>query len=208
MRKALVPMLASLAVCGAATLSLVATNAGAQASPKKPVMMALVAPGQTFLDDTADGPRVLRGPSQAEIAAGMKRLCEDHYAREVGRMAYLETRLNLSQAEQPLFARWKDIKLAIAKHRAADCGQQASRPDHGPLTPVDYMGREQDFLKKRLADLDAERPALASLYKVLTPLQREALVPRDFPAMAQMTPDRDILRPVGPGAFPPPPPSL
>jgi hypothetical protein len=205
MRKALVPMLASLAVCGAATFSLVATNAGAEASPKKPVLMALVAPGQTLLQNDTPGARAWRGPSQAEIAAGMKRMCEDHYAREVGRMAYLETRLGLGHAEQPLYARWKAIKLDNAKRRAADCVQQASRPGHGPLTPVDDMGREQDFLKKRLADLDAERPALGSLYRALTPEQREAFSPRDFPAMARMTADRDTLRPVGPEAFAPPP---
>lgn len=209
MRKALVPMLASLVVCGAATACLFATNAGAEASPRKPVMMALVAPGETFAETAT--PAVahgLRGPTKAQIAADMKRLCEDRFAREVGRMAYLETRLNLTQAERPLFARWKEIRLGIAKRHAADCGSEAVRRDNGPLTPVDYMGREQDFLKKRLADLDVERPALASLYKALTPSQRETLSPRGFPAMAEMTPDRDVLRPVpmDAGVFPPPPP--
>ncbi|HEY4274510.1 MAG TPA: Spy/CpxP family protein refolding chaperone [Rhizomicrobium sp.] len=209
MRKALVPMLASLAVCGAATMSLIATNAGAEASPKKPVMMALVAPGQTLLeDDNAPGPRTFRGPSPAEIATGMKRMCDDQYAREAGRMAYLEARLSLTPAEQPLFAHWKAIRLDIAKHRATDCGQHAVRHEHVALTPVDHMGREQDFLKKRLADLDAERPVLASLYKALTPPQREILAPPAFPARPGMTPDRGILRPapMGGGAFPPPPP--
>lgn len=206
MRKALVPMLASLVVCGAATACLFATNAGAEASPRKPVMMALVAPGETFAETAT--PAVahgLRGQTRAQIADGMKRLCEDRYAREVGHLAYLETRLNLTQGERPLFARWRDIRLGIAKRRAADCGNQALRRDNGPLTPVDTMGREQDFLKKRLADLDAERPALASLYKALTPAQREILVPRGFPAMAELPPAPDALHPGPMGmGFPPP----
>ncbi len=42
MRKALLPMIASLALCGAATGSLIATNASAAGTPKKPVMVAMV----------------------------------------------------------------------------------------------------------------------------------------------------------------------
>jgi hypothetical protein len=207
MRKALVPMLASLAVCGAATACLFLTNAGAEASPRKPVMMALVAPGESFTEAATPAVvRSLRGPTKAEIAADRKRLCEDRYAREVGRMAYLETRLDLTEGERPLFARWKDIRLAIAKRRAADCAL-AVRHAGGPLTPVDYMSREQDFLKKRLADLDAERPALAALYSALTPSQRQTLIPRGFSAVAELPPDPDVLRPAPMGlGFPPPPP--
>jgi hypothetical protein len=208
MRKALVPMLASLAVCGASTACLFATNAGAEASPRKPVMMALVAPGESFAETATPAvAHKLRRADEAKTAADRKRLCADRYAREVGRMAYLETRLDLTQAERPLFARWKDIKLAIAKRRAADCTSRAARRDRGPLTPIDTMSREQDFLKKRLADLDAERPALASLYKALTPPQREILVPRGFPAVAQLPPDHVAAHPLPMGAgFPPPPP--
>ena len=40
MRKALLPMIASLALCGAATAALIATNAHAEQSGTKPVMMA------------------------------------------------------------------------------------------------------------------------------------------------------------------------
>ena len=52
MRKALIPMLASLALCGAATVALVATNARAQTNSRKPVMAALVAPGTMLAQNT------------------------------------------------------------------------------------------------------------------------------------------------------------
>src|SRR5665213_2087135 len=42
MRKALIPMVASLALCGAGTAALIASNSHAQASPRKPVMVALL----------------------------------------------------------------------------------------------------------------------------------------------------------------------
>jgi hypothetical protein len=210
MRKALIPMLASLALCGAATVALVATNARAQTNPRKPVMVALVAPGTMLAQNMPSGPprgemRDMHMPNSAEMAARMKQMCEDHYASEVGRMAYLETRLNLTQPEQPLFARWKGVKLDIAKRRTTDCGQRMAHRDRKMSTPVERMSREQDMLKKRLTDLDAERPVLAALYDALTPQQREALSPRG-PHMAGGMMERGMMRggPMEMGDHPPP----
>jgi hypothetical protein len=147
-------------------------------------------------------------PSQGEMTAHVKQMCEDRYAREVGQMAYLETRLGLSQSQQSLFARWKGVKLEIAKRDGADCGQRAAHLSRAMLGPVERMGREQDMLKKRLADLDAERPALAALYDALTPQQRETLAPRDFRMMTGAMMDRDMMarRPMELVDHPPPPP--
>jgi hypothetical protein len=210
MRKALIPMLASLAICAAATAALLATNARAQTSPRKPVMMALVAPGAMLAqnDPTPSGARAMRMPSPAEMAAHMKQMCEDRYARDVGRMAYMETRLNLSQSQQPLFARWKAVKLDAAKRHAADCGQRAARPDRKTQGPVERMGREQDMLKKRLADLDAERPVLAALYDALTPPQREILSPGERGMMGDGMMGSGMMQtgPMEMGGQPPPPP--
>jgi hypothetical protein len=194
MRKALIPMLASLVLCGAATVAMVATNARAQTSPRKPVMVALVGP-DAIMAQNAPPPseerdmRTMRLPGAAEI----KQICEDRYAREVGRMAYLETRLDLNQAEQPLFARWKDVELDVAKRRSADCGQRMVRDDQRMGNPAARMGREADMLKKRLADLDAERPVLAALYEALTPGQREMLSPRYHIGMAGGPADRGMM---------------
>lgn len=202
MRKALIPMLASLVLCGAATVALVATNARAQTSPRKPVMVAMVGPGAMMAQNTPPGPpgeprddmRAMRMPGAADMAARMKRMCEDRYAREVGRMAYVETRLDLSQAQRPLFARWKQVKLDIAKRRGDDCAQRMAREDGGMSSPIERMSREADMLKKRLADLDAERPALAALYGALTPEQREELSPhRGMMATGMM--ERGMMRP-------------
>ena len=205
-------MLASLALCGGATAALVATNARAQTNVRKPVMVALVAPGTMLAQNNSQpGARELRDmrmPTPAEMTAHMKQMCEDRYAREVGEMAYLETRLKLTQAEQPLFARWKEVKLDIAKHRSADCGQRASQPDRQEFGLVERMGQEEDMLKKRLADLEAERPALTALYNALTPQQREDLSPRHERMLAGGMMDRGRFgRPsMGMGDHPLPPP--
>lgn len=213
MRKALIPMFASLAVCGAATVAFLATNASAQPETRKPLMVALVAPGTMLAQNTQSpsGARGMRMPDAAEMASRMKQMCEDHYAREVGRMAYLETRLSLTQAQQPLFARWKTVKLDTAKRHTADCGQDVAREARSgeASNPVERMGREQDMLKKRLADLDAEHPVLAALYNALSPSQRETLSPDGRRHMADGgMMERRMMRvgPAAPGDQPPPPP--
>jgi hypothetical protein len=173
MRKALIPMFASLALCGAGVLGLIASNARAQANPDKPVMVPLLGSDLFFAQPLTD----IRSASQTThpFATDPKQFCDDNYASEVGHMAYLETRLRLTNAEQPLFARWKDVRLDIAKRRAADCSAHASGQDHAD--PVARMNREEEMLKQRVADLDAERPAFSTLYRALAPEQRQSLMP-------------------------------
>src|ERR1700759_4303721 len=138
MRKALVPMLASLALCGAATAALVATNArAAPTNTRKPVMVALVTPGTMLAQNSPATPGGHEMRMPPDMAAHMKRMCEDRYAREAGRMAYLEARLKLTSAQQPLFARWKDVSLDIAKRRSVDCGQHVTQRDHKERNVVD-----------------------------------------------------------------------
>ena len=131
MRKALVPMLACLALCGAATTAMVISSAHAQPGPHKPMMVAAATtPGmQLAANDTSpDGapPRSLRRASPEDFAAHMKQMCNDGYARQTAQLAYLETSLQLTAAERPLFQRWRDAKLGIARRHADDCAQRTA----------------------------------------------------------------------------------
>ena len=69
-----------------------------------------------------------------------------------------------------------------------------TRDDQRMDNPAARMGREADMLKKRLADLEAERPVLAALYGALTPGQREMLSPRYHIEMAGGVMDRGMMR--------------
>jgi hypothetical protein len=204
MRKALIPMLASLALCGAGTAALIASNGRAQASPRKPVMVALLGDplmAQNLLDTSPNARDTSSGASR-DFAPDPRQFCDERYAGEVGRMAYLETRLHLSDAEQPLFANWKEVRLDSAKRQAADCaartGAVRDRAD-----PVARMSREEAMLKQRIADLDAERPAFSALYAALAPDQRQTLAP-PRPMMGR---DHGPMppRPGGMGDLPSPP---
>jgi hypothetical protein len=166
MHKALLPLLASLALCSTATAAVIVTTASAEPEKPKPMLVAQA--------DQATQPRRMGRamPDRAEMAAHLKQMCADGYARQVGAMAYLEARLDLTSAEKPLFARWKEAKLDITKRRTDACAtrerpQNAERP-----SLIDRMAREQDMLKQRLADLDAERPALDAFYNALSQEQK------------------------------------
>jgi hypothetical protein len=179
MRKALLPMLASFVLCGAATAALIVTTAHAQPE-RKPMMVAQV----TGMDSTA--PATMGGrsgremgrdmnramPTPAEMAARLRQMCHDRYARQAGALAYLEAKLSLTPAEQPLFEHWKQVKLDVAKRQGDACAAR-EKPNTAKLPSlVDRMAQREARLQKRLADMQAERPALESFYNALSPEQK------------------------------------
>lgn len=200
MRKALIPMVASLILCGAGTAALIASDERAQANPRKPMMVALLGDFLVAqnLPDTPPPPG--KGMS-ADFTPNPRQMCDDQYAGEVGRMAYLEARLHLNDREQPLFARWKNVRLDIARRRAADCNTHVTLHDQDHADPVAHMRTEETMLRQRLTDLDTERPVFAALYAALAPDQRQTLMPpRPMMAMRDHGPiPREI------GDMPPPP---
>lgn len=192
MRKALIPMLASLALCGAGTLALIASNERAQASPRQPMMVALSSADALLAQNLPDASPASDMATATGFTPGLKQFCDDRYASEVGRLAYLEARLQLSETQQPLLAHWKDVRLDIAKRRAADCNARTASPDQDRADPVERMSREEAMLKQRISDLDAERPVFAALYDALTPEQRAALEPeRGFRGRGPHSPRMD-----------------
>ena len=167
MRKALLPILAALLVSGTAG-ALIAT--GAHADAGKPVMM--LAQNQTT-------PETARQPPPDLDEAMMPRrgqFCRNISALKAGQLAFLETKLQLTASQQPLFARWKDISMEIAKRHEGDCDSRVERLRAGQRPDMmARLDREEDRLKTRLADLQAERPALSTLYAALDPTQKEEL---------------------------------
>lgn len=192
MRKALMPLVASLALCGGMTGLLIATNANAQQAvtgllltsttaqapaAKRPVMLALAQQDQLGDDDTAAPPSEGGGPGMMmERGQRRARFCKVMYARKVGELAFLETKLALTPAQAPAFARWKQVSLDTAHSHEAACTDRPARHADGKRpTVLDRMAMEEKMLKGRLADLQAERPALETLYAALTPEQRKEL---------------------------------
>jgi hypothetical protein len=154
-----IALLALPALCTAFAL----TAAGAQ-TPRIPA-----GPG------SMGNARAAHMPSAAEMAAQHKQICQDGYAHTVGDLAYLEARLSLTAAQQISFDHWKNIKLENARRDTADCTTREMRFQSGPPTVLDDMTREQETLKRRLADLDSEIPVLNAFYNALSQAQKDAL---------------------------------
>lgn len=230
MRKALVPLVASLALCGAATAALVATNARAEQNPKKPVMVALASAPSLGPDTAAPVPLDVVEAAPADMMGGAPdmmpgaRFCQDLYARKVGGLAFLEAKLALTPAQQPLFARWKTVTLDIARKHEGDCtamikDRRDARAKDEPRDLIGGLALEEKMLKLRLADIQAERPALEALYGALNPAQKDELAGMArrgmggrLRIMAGMMGHGGGMHPMGPmdhmqpGAMPPPPP--
>jgi hypothetical protein len=217
MRKALLPLIASLALCGTATAALIATNARADQTVRRPVMIAQAGPSDA--SHAEGGPPDMQD-GMREDGAHRAEMCKEMYAHKVGELAFLEAKLSLSAGQAPLFAHWKEASLDIAKRRETDCASHDRRASLQHPSVVDRLTLEEDLLKKRLADIQAERPALVAFYDSLTPAQKEEFCRRDMRRMAgrmhmmmgmmgrphpDMGPDRMEHGPMG--EAPPPPPA-
>lgn len=158
MKKTLIPLLASLVLCAGAAGTVAVTGAFAH----------------TASAATDAHPPTLTKPmgphrNRAEMAQRMKEFCTDGYARAVGRLAYVEAKLALTPAQEPLFAHWKTVKLDSAAARRDACAAPHQAGKHGILA---RMAREEGQLKDRLTALERERPALTDLLAALTPEQK------------------------------------
>jgi periplasmic protein CpxP/Spy len=100
-------------------------------------------------------------------------MCTDQYPVAAGEVAFLEAKLALTDKQKSLFERWKAVKLANAKARAADC--PAIRQHDKPPSAIDRMKMEQRMLQARLDDIRSQLPALESLLNSLTDEQKDAL---------------------------------
>lgn len=158
MRNVLLPLAACLALCGGAA-AVTATTAGAQPTRAPQMTTDQMTPGMR------DNGRALRFEHRAEM-------CKTLYARKAGKLAFLEAKLSLSPAQAPLFARWKAVSLDAARRHAAACADRPARGERPSIT--ERLARQENRLKQRLADLQAERPALIALADSLTPEQRQA----------------------------------
>lgn len=98
-------------------------------------------------------------------------MCKNHYAVAVGKLAELETKLELTAKQKPLFDRWRDAVLTAAKARVDDCAAM-KMPDHD-MSVVDFAKLHQKKLEAQLSILKAQMPALEALNAALTPEQQK-----------------------------------
>ena len=98
--------------------------------------------------------------------------CIDRLAWRAARRAYVESKLDLTAAQRPLWAKVENAAQAEEQkeRQLCDALKSATAP-----TFVDRMDRLQQFLAARLEGLRAAQPAITALYQALTPAQRTIL---------------------------------
>ena len=99
------------------------------------------------------------------------RFCQEIYPRAVGKLAYLETKLDLTASQKPLYERWMKVKLSSAKAHADQC--MAMNPQRRDI--MERLDVEQMMLETRLADIKAEKPSLKALVASLNDDQQKTL---------------------------------
>ena len=95
--------------------------------------------------------------------------CIDRLARHAARLAYVETKLNLTAQQQPL---WDKVQSAAQTAEQKERQLCASLKPGAEPTMLDRMDRMQQFLSARLEALQTARPAVQALYQALTPEQQ------------------------------------
>jgi hypothetical protein len=113
-------------------------------------------------------------PQREDPAVMHQRMCEDHYAGRAGEMAYLEARLALTDAQRPLFAKWRQSVLDGASKERTACQALTVKGDTPP-TIVEREDHMQKMLSAKLQEMQSSQPALQALYDALTPDQRAIL---------------------------------
>jgi hypothetical protein len=99
--------------------------------------------------------------------------CSDIAPRAIGKLAYLEARLALSDRQKPLFERWKNVMLATIRAHADQCATM--KLPEMDASVIEKLKLQEQRLKTRLADIQAQMPALEALASSLNEDQMRTL---------------------------------
>jgi hypothetical protein len=115
-------------------------------------------------------PMMRRGMWRSSAMRGdPQQRCIDRLAWRAAHRAYLETELDLTAEQRPLWDKLQSIAQAEQQKERQWC--QQLKPGE-QSTALDRMDRAQQFLSARLDAVQSAKPALQALYQALTPEQR------------------------------------
>lgn len=151
---------------GIGLLAALGTGAYAVAQPAPP--RAPDAPSARMLEDRA----ALRDGHLARREAMREHFEETREARIEGRLAYLKTRLEITEAQTPL---WDNFATTLRSHMAERAATRAEPREAGDARPtlLERLEREQARIAARAERLDATAEALIPLYNAFDDAQKE-----------------------------------
>lgn len=96
--------------------------------------------------------------------------CIDRLAWRAARRAYVETELDLTPEQRPLWDKIQGIARNEQQRERQLCDQLKPGEE---MTVLDRMDRAQQFLSAKLDALQSAKPAVQALYQALSPEQKE-----------------------------------
>ena len=109
-----------------------------------------------------------------DFAAMHKSMCEDHAAHTAAKLAFVETKLSLTDAQKPLFAKWRQAVMESATKQKTACLADAPPKPEATPTVLEHEQKEEAMLSARLQMLQSTRPALEAFYNSLTDAQKDS----------------------------------
>jgi LTXXQ motif family protein len=150
----------------------IAQDANAQAAPAAPPPGD---PGQA-MPPKGGGPMMMRQMMMRRMMMARgnpQERCIDRLAWRAARRAYVETKLDLTAAQRPLWDKVQSAAQTEEQKERQFCTALPTSPS--PATIIERLDRLQQLLSARLDGLRASQPAVAALYQALTPAQRAIL---------------------------------
>jgi len=127
-----------------------------------------------FLLSTASFAQAPPGGMPTDLTAKHQDHCTDLYARESGRLAFLAAKLNLTDQQRPVFAKWQQAKLETSARERDACLKVSPKPGQPP-TLLERDSMDESMMSIKIQGLQSNRPALQALYETLTPAQKSIL---------------------------------
>lgn len=112
-------------------------------------------------------------PAQAADSQ-LQKTCTERYAREAGRLSYLEAKLGVTDRQRPTWVRWNQWVLQGSQQQRDACLAALPKGSSHP-TALEEDQAQEKILQIRIQTLQAARPALQDLYAVLTPDQKQVM---------------------------------
>ncbi len=110
------------------------------------------------------------------MGGGPQQRCIDRLAWRAARAAYVETKLDLTADQRPLWDKLQSIAQGEQQKERQLC--QALKPRE-QSTLLDRMDRAEGFLTARLDAVKQAKPAIQALYQALTP-EQQAIMDHPF----------------------------
>lgn len=168
-----------------------AENTGAAPSEAAPASQPVNAGGDQGQQGRADqwrhgpGHWRMRGPMMQHMmmhrmmmmrGGDPQQRCVDRLAWRAARAAYVETKLDLTADQRPLWDKLQSIAQGEQQKERQLC--QALKPGE-QSTLLDRMDRAEGFLSARLDAVKQAKPAVQALYQALTP-EQQAIMDHPF----------------------------